>query len=178
MSSTIHDGEYQNAKEKGRSAIYSECVLFLFFFQGQADEKGIRTDGQKAKEGETRELGINMGKSYLGKLFCCRRFADLIFSKRDSISSRTLGVYLTTSFTVPWAALRSSTAFSWCSPSTLWRQKKQKLSLRFHQEHTKVHDLYRLTYWVQLLNTRATRYVATFGVNKSFICTGVNVVPT
>lgn len=101
MSSTIHDGEYQNAKKKGRSAIYSECVLFLFFFQGQADEKGIRTDGQKAKEGETRELGINMGKSYLGKLFCCRRFADLIFSKRDSISSRTLGVYLTTSFTVP-----------------------------------------------------------------------------
>lgn len=63
--------------------------------------------------------------SYLGKLFCCRRFADLIFSKRDSISSRTLGVYLTTSFTVPWAALRSSTAFSWCSPSTLWEKNTE-----------------------------------------------------
>ena len=31
----------------------------------------------------------------------------------------TLGVYLTTSLTLAGAAFSSSTAFSWCSPSTL-----------------------------------------------------------
>lgn len=58
------------------------------------------------------------------------------------------------------------------------KAKETEIEFTISPGTDKVHDLYRLTYWVQLLNTRATRYVATFGVNKSFICTGVNVVPT
>lgn len=61
---------------------------------------------------------------------CCRLRALLIFSKRASISSRTFGVYRTTSLTEPWAALSSSTAFSWCSPSTLCRTPTPKNSVR------------------------------------------------
>lgn len=58
---------------------------------------------------------------WISSCCCCRRRAVRSFSKRASISSRTLGVYRTTSLTLSLAALRSSTAFSWCSPSTLWK---------------------------------------------------------
>lgn len=68
-----------------------------------AEELKTMTERERERDGRERERdGRGTGKTpYWGKLFCCRRLADLNFSKRDSISSRTLGVYRTTSFTVP-----------------------------------------------------------------------------
>lgn len=76
--------------------------MFVKHFLGVREKEGEREHmARRLKEERHGSLGINTDKPYWGKLFCWRRFADLIFSKRDSISSRTLGVYLTTSFTEP-----------------------------------------------------------------------------
>lgn len=42
------------------------CVSFSFFFFGQGDKKETRTDGQRARGGETWELGINSEKNPTG----------------------------------------------------------------------------------------------------------------
>ena len=73
MSSTVTVVNIKNATENGRSTIYSMCEyklklnlgIFVMLF-GQEDKKETRTDGRKARRGETWELGINMGKSYWG----------------------------------------------------------------------------------------------------------------
>lgn len=55
-------------------------------------------------------------------IFYWRRRVLRCLSKRISISSRTLGVYRTTSLTEPTACLSNSTALSWFSPSTDYNQ--------------------------------------------------------
>lgn len=62
---------------------------------------------------------------WINNCCCCLRLAVLSFSKRASISSNTLGVYRTTSLTLSFAAFSNSTAFSWCSPSTLYIHEKK-----------------------------------------------------
>lgn len=58
MSSTIHDAEYQNAKEKGRSAIYSmyeiklnmSVFFFCSFFRGGEMRKGSEQMARRLKK--------------------------------------------------------------------------------------------------------------------------------
>lgn len=68
--SSVTMADIKNATEKGQSTLYSMCEeklnlgVFVMLFWGR--EKETRTHGQKARGGETWELGIITEKSYWG----------------------------------------------------------------------------------------------------------------